>query len=182
MTHSPTTYFDKTLNVYFDSKDLCNAYKERLGYRCPICYAEYAKTKEGANPKFRNAKELLQHVSSAHDRVLCELCLSNLKIFPFEMKCYTKNVGARNPFLFSRSPLGARSSLPLRSDGPDSGLPRGSPPRANSLRASRVALPVLPEVPVRRSVADEASGNEPPVLHFLPPAGARRILFLAAIA
>ena len=100
VTNSPTAYFDKTLNIYFDSKDLCNAYKERLGYRCPICYAEYAKTKQGENPKFRNEKELIRHVSSVHNLVLCNLCLSNLKIFPFEMKCYKKNVSpALSPHL-----------------------------------------------------------------------------------
>ena len=93
VTNSPTAYFDKTLNIYFDSKNLYNDYKERLGFRCPICYAKYANNKEGGeNPKFRNEKELIRHVISAHDLILCELCLSNLKIFPFEMKCYQKNV------------------------------------------------------------------------------------------
>lgn len=86
------TVFDQQLNIYFGSKQLATVYHNRLGLRCPLCQIEYEKDQKKPNPEFKKDKELIQHVLTVHKRILCEVCLSHLKVFPYEMLCYTREV------------------------------------------------------------------------------------------
>ena len=90
--NSPMSVFSNQLNAYFDSKTLAEVYQNRMGLRCPICYQDFVSNNQHPNPEFKSEKELLKHVQTAHGKILCDLCLSSLKIFPYEMKCYTKAV------------------------------------------------------------------------------------------
>ena len=88
------TVFDNKLNIYFESQELADKYHARLGLRCPICYQEYASKKNTSNPLFKTQKELIKHVTLDHQRTMCDLCLANLKVFPYEMLCFTRDVSA----------------------------------------------------------------------------------------
>lgn len=87
--------YDEEYDIYFESKELRKAYRDRLGLRCPICYAAFLEDPKKENPKFKTTKDLENHVSTAHKLILCDLCLKGLKIFPYEMQCYTTKVLAR---------------------------------------------------------------------------------------
>ena len=86
------TAYDEEVDIYFESKELRKAYRDRLGLRCPICYAAFLENPKKENSKFKTTKDLENHVSTAHKLILCDLCLKGLKIFPYEMKCYTAKV------------------------------------------------------------------------------------------
>ena len=42
--------------------------------------------------KFKTQKELVKHVTLKHNLIMCDTCLENLKVFPYEMLCYTQSV------------------------------------------------------------------------------------------
>lgn len=92
VVQNKNTIFDQKLNVYFDSKKLADGYHNRLGLRCPLCVSEFEKDATKPNPLFKKNKELINHVLTAHKRIFCEMCLNHLKVFPFEMLCYTREV------------------------------------------------------------------------------------------
>ena len=90
--NNPNTVYDNKLNIYFESQELADVYHARLGLRCPICYREYASKKKTSNPSFKTQKELIKHVTLDHQLTMCDLCLANLKVFPYEMLCFSREV------------------------------------------------------------------------------------------
>lgn len=92
VVHEKNTVFDQHLNIYFESKQLSNLYHNRLGLRCPLCYMDFEKDNKRPNPEFKKDKELINHVLTVHKRIMCEICLKHLKVFPYEMLCYTREV------------------------------------------------------------------------------------------
>lgn len=71
--------------------------------RCPICYKDFVNDPKKSNPKFKTTKDLENHVRDIHKLILCDLCLKGLKVFPYEMKCYTDKVEQRAGCYAARS-------------------------------------------------------------------------------
>ena len=92
---NPNTVFDAKYNIYYESQALADQYHARLGLRCPLCYKSFAAGEGKENPLFKTEKELIKHVTLKPERIMCDLCLSTLKVFPYEMLCYTRSVGTK---------------------------------------------------------------------------------------
>ena len=123
--NNPKTVFDNKLNIYFESQELADAYHARLGLRCPICYREYVSKKKTTNPLFKTQKELIKHVTLEHQLTMCDLCLANLKVFPYEMLCFTRDVLVST----MKSFVGICETPSTRNHRSKSGLPRRPPHR-----------------------------------------------------
>ena len=126
--NNPQTVFDNKLNIYFESQELADVYHARLGLRCPICYHEYASKKKTSNPLFKTQKELIKHVTLEHQLTMCDLCLANLKVFPYEMLCFTREVLASTVKSF----IGICEASSTWNHRSKSGLPCRSPHRRYS--------------------------------------------------
>ncbi|KAI8091018.1 uncharacterized protein B0P05DRAFT_504577 [Gilbertella persicaria] len=75
-----TPFYHKKYDIRFETKEM---YKETLillQYNCPEQDCEEA---------FENWNELKRHVKQVHERVCCDLCLRNKKIFSHEHTLYT---------------------------------------------------------------------------------------------
>ena len=87
-----SSIFDQQLNAYFDTKEVSHFFHNRMGIRCPICTANFEKGAIKNNPSFRKNTELLQHITQTHRKIMCEICLNHLKVFTYEMLCFTREV------------------------------------------------------------------------------------------
>jgi hypothetical protein len=54
-------------------------YEQLLGCFCKLCHEQ---------PMFKSLDELENHLKRIHKRFYCELCLKNVKLFPYERKYY----------------------------------------------------------------------------------------------
>lgn len=91
--------------IYYDSETIRLECEDLLSFRCTLC------TSTTTN-KFTSMDELDKHMRKAHHRFYCELCLENLKMFPFERKFYDreglamhKRVGDKDDSSFKGHPL-----------------------------------------------------------------------------
>ncbi|KAI7901161.1 uncharacterized protein BX663DRAFT_553400 [Cokeromyces recurvatus] len=76
-----TPFYDKKYGIKFETKDMYKEMKAILQYNCPEQDCEEA---------FENWTELKRHVKKAHERLCCDLCLRNKKIFSHEHTLYTQ--------------------------------------------------------------------------------------------
>ncbi|CEP12757.1 hypothetical protein [Parasitella parasitica] len=75
-----TPFYDKRYGIRFETKDMYDETMVLLQHNCPEQDCEEA---------FENWNELKRHVKQAHDRLCCDLCLRNKKIFSHEHTLYT---------------------------------------------------------------------------------------------
>eukprot|EP00794_Sanderia_malayensis_P009365 gene9365-10352_t len=68
--------------IFFQNDHVKSLYEELLFYSCPVCV-------DKAN--FGSFNELRRHVRQVHDKQYCDLCSKNLKIFPKELRIYTRS-------------------------------------------------------------------------------------------
>ncbi|KAI8349652.1 hypothetical protein EDC96DRAFT_520018 [Choanephora cucurbitarum] len=76
-----TPYYDRKYDIRFETEAMFQEAKVILQYNCPEQECEEA---------FVNWNELKRHVKQAHERVCCDLCLRNKKIFSHEHTLYTQ--------------------------------------------------------------------------------------------
>lgn len=88
---SHTLIYKPKYHMYFDNEQLAAEVLSLLEFRCPICVKE-SKTKGVPAEVFRSKEMLSVHVSKVHNKVLCQLCLGNNKLFPYEQELYTEEV------------------------------------------------------------------------------------------
>lgn len=72
--------YDKRYRICFATLAVQNAFYKLLDNPCPKC----------DSPNFVSFDMLKKHVSREHQLFYCDLCTDNLKIFPFERRCYTR--------------------------------------------------------------------------------------------
>lgn len=74
---------DSNYGMLFETHELYQEYEALRQNSCDKC-----------TPKevFRTFKQLRAHVNKAHDLHYCEICVDNLKLFPFEFKAYTRSL------------------------------------------------------------------------------------------
>lgn len=77
-----TPFYDKKYGIRFETQDMYNDTMVLLQYNCPEQDCEEA---------FESWNELKRHVKQAHDRLCCDLCLRNKKIFSHEHTLYTQS-------------------------------------------------------------------------------------------
>ncbi|KAI8647073.1 hypothetical protein BD408DRAFT_409156 [Parasitella parasitica] len=77
-----TPFYDKKYGIRFETKDMYNETMVLLQHNCPEQDCEEA---------FEGWSELKRHVKQAHDRLCCDLCLRNKKIFSHEHTLYTQS-------------------------------------------------------------------------------------------
>lgn len=94
------------VGVYFDSEQIRQECATIMANKCELC------TMNGRHEEFRTFEDLDNHMRKAHRRFFCELCLDNLKLFPFERKHYDreelaqhKRTGDKNDYSFKGHPL-----------------------------------------------------------------------------
>lgn len=75
-----TPFFDKKYGIRFETQEMYKDTMVLLQHNCPEPECEEA---------FENWNELKRHVKQAHDRLCCDLCLRNKKIFSHEHTLYT---------------------------------------------------------------------------------------------
>jgi hypothetical protein len=101
------------VGIYFDASNhqVREEYTEILANKCDVCCAENDERKASDEP-FATFKELDSHMRKAHKRFFCELCLTNLKLFPYERKHYSreelalhKRNGDKDDYSFRGHPL-----------------------------------------------------------------------------
>lgn len=92
--------------VYFDDEQIRAECEQLMASRCSVCETA------GGREQFRSIDELDKHMRKVHHRYFCELCIENLKLFPFERKHYDreglaqhKRVGDKDDFSFKGHPL-----------------------------------------------------------------------------
>ena len=74
-------YTDRRFNMYFRNRELYEAYRSILDYRCQLCPQLYP---------FKSFRKLREHANKVHDLHFCDICMDNLKLFPSEFKMYTR--------------------------------------------------------------------------------------------
>ena len=86
--------------ICFDDDHIHDEYEEILENKCTIC-----------SERFARFDELDQHLRRVHKRFYCELCLENLKLFPYERKYYDsselgrhRRVGDQDDYSFKGHP------------------------------------------------------------------------------
>ncbi|KAF1800047.1 hypothetical protein V8B55DRAFT_1544003 [Mucor lusitanicus] len=77
-----TPFYDKKYGIRFETEDMYKDTMVLLQYNCPEQDCEEA---------FESWNELKRHVKQAHDRLCCDLCLRNKKIFSHEHTLYTQS-------------------------------------------------------------------------------------------
>lgn len=65
----------------FSNQKLFSLYKSLKENKCTLC---------PEMPSFRTFASLREHTRKCHNRLYCEICTSNLKLFPWEFKTYTR--------------------------------------------------------------------------------------------
>ncbi|KRT86116.1 hypothetical protein AMK59_849, partial [Oryctes borbonicus] len=76
---------ERKIGVLFCSGSIQREYYRLLEHNCPIC-----DNRDRRWP-FRTFQELKDHMRKEHELFYCDLCVSNLKIFTFERRCYTRS-------------------------------------------------------------------------------------------
>lgn len=72
--------YDKRYRICFSNLQVQNAFYKLLDNPCSRC----------DNKTFVSFELLKKHVSREHQMFYCDLCTDNLKIFPFERRCYSR--------------------------------------------------------------------------------------------
>lgn len=72
-------FFEKKYKIVFETEEIQNEYERLLENNCKSCKSS-----------FRTFFQLKDHVRREHELYYCDLCVDNLKIFPFERKCYNR--------------------------------------------------------------------------------------------
>ncbi|XP_023017718.2 E3 ubiquitin-protein ligase ZNF598 isoform X1 [Leptinotarsa decemlineata] len=75
---------DRKIGIYFCTSDIQKEYQKILEHRCHIC-----EDKERKWP-FKTFQQLKDHMRREHELFYCDICATNLKIFSFEKRCYTR--------------------------------------------------------------------------------------------
>ncbi len=70
---------DRKYSILFEKPELNDRYKSLRDNKCSLC-----------KEVLRSWKFLREHARKVHDRYYCDICLENLKLFPFEFKTYTR--------------------------------------------------------------------------------------------
>ncbi|KAL5287741.1 ZNF598 family protein [Megaselia abdita] len=73
-------YYNKQYKIAFMTNQIQQAYFDLLSNACPKC---------DTHP-FTKFEHLRDHVRREHEHFYCDLCVSNLKIFTFERRCYNR--------------------------------------------------------------------------------------------
>lgn len=81
-----TNLQDRKFGLIFCSDDVKKAYQKLLENRCVLCSNKDSHTRS----TFYTFQQLKDHMRREHGLAYCDLCVDNLKIFPFERKSYTK--------------------------------------------------------------------------------------------
>lgn len=101
------------VGIYFERGDdketqIREEYADILANKCDIC----SESAAGNTETFNTFRELDVHLRRVHKRFFCELCLQNLKLFPYERKHYTreelalhKRNGDKDDYSFKGHPL-----------------------------------------------------------------------------
>jgi hypothetical protein len=102
-------YFGAYNNDSSAIAEVRDEYNEILANKCDLCPGD---TASAAVSEFATFKDLDAHMRKVHKRFFCELCLSNLKLFPYERKHYSreelalhKRNGDKDDFSFKGHPL-----------------------------------------------------------------------------
>lgn len=75
------TFQDGRHGFIFSDKSCHAAFVDILATNCPCC-----------KEKFPSMKLLQDHVRKAHERQFCKICVKELRLFPFELKVYTRHL------------------------------------------------------------------------------------------
>lgn len=73
---------NRKCKILFEDESVEEAFEALLEHRCLVC---------DTRPIFDNFRRLQSHMSRTHVLFACDLCVSHLKIFPFERKFYTRS-------------------------------------------------------------------------------------------
>ena len=95
------------VGIYFEGEACRLEYMDIVANVCDMC-----SETDSHSISFVTFKELDAHMRKQHRRFFCELCLTHLKLFPYERKHYTreelamhKRNGDRDDFSFRGHPL-----------------------------------------------------------------------------
>ncbi|PHZ11981.1 uncharacterized protein RHIMIDRAFT_251791 [Rhizopus microsporus ATCC 52813] len=77
-----TPFYDRKYGIRFETEEMFRDTQVILQYNCPDEQCEAA---------FSQLHELKKHVKQVHERILCDLCLRNKKIFSHEHTMYTNS-------------------------------------------------------------------------------------------
>lgn len=72
-------FFEKKYKIAFENEEIQREYERLLENNCKHCKSS-----------FRTFFLMKDHVRREHEMYYCDLCVENLKIFPFERKCYNR--------------------------------------------------------------------------------------------
>ena len=79
--------YNSRFKIYFENETCLAEFHRLQEVRCQICASGQEENDETL---FANLRELESHLKRAHDRYLCDLCVSHLKVFPNERKHYNR--------------------------------------------------------------------------------------------
>jgi hypothetical protein len=95
------TFMAEKSGICFENRSIQAEYEQILANQCNIC-----------SNLFASFDELERHVRVEHRKFYCELCLTHLKLFPYERKAYNredlavhKRVGDKDDYSFKGHPL-----------------------------------------------------------------------------
>lgn len=94
--------YDRKSGFLFESRELYATFESLKIPRCIKCEEgggakrDEARGHEIGRPRFTNIKSLQDHLRKDHNLSMCDICVSNLKLFPHEYRLYTREQLARH--------------------------------------------------------------------------------------
>lgn len=79
-TSNRSEYYNKKYKICFANLQIQKAFYDLLDHPCPKCDSK----------SFYSFDALKEHVRKEHELFYCDICVSHLKIFSFERKCYNR--------------------------------------------------------------------------------------------
>ena len=72
---------DRKYKICFETEEIQNSYTQLLTHECPVCEDKVS---------FKTFQQLDKHLRREHEHYYCDLCVTNLKLFTRDRKCYNR--------------------------------------------------------------------------------------------